>query len=440
MKKHLTLLPIFLVCFLMSSCQNQVKTTETVNENPHTHIKKSHTDVLKQEREQKERDEKKKLLEQAAFSAQQYDYQRAMTLLNQSNYSRDPEIKSTVQTYQNEQKNLVKWPDNGKISHLFFHSLVVDESRAFDGDYMDRGYKDYMVTIEEFKKILQQVYDRGYVLVNIQDIAKPDPKGNMVYQSIYLPQGKKPLVLSQDDVSYYEYMKNDGFAQNLTLDANTNVTNTYQDKTGKVVQGPYDMVPLVDAFVNLHPDFSYRGAKGIIALTGYNGVLGYRTSESSYGQNSDHPNPHLAEDRQKAKNVADEMKHNGWKFASHTWGHLNASQVSLNTLQRDTAKWRKEVEPIVGPVDTIIFAFGSDIGDWKPYSNDKFSYLRSQGFTYFCNVDASTVSWTQLGKNYFRQARINVDGLRMAEELAGKTKVLEPFFDVKLVYAPSRLK
>ena len=41
------------------------------------------------------------------------------------------------------------------------------------------------------------------------------------------------------------------------------------------------MVPLIDRFVEEHPDFSYRGAKGIVALTGYNGILGYRT-DSSY--------------------------------------------------------------------------------------------------------------------------------------------------------------
>mgnify|MGYP000718429092 FL=1 len=34
------------------------------------------------------------------------------------------------------------------------------------------------------------------------------------------------------------------------------------------------MVPLIDRFVEEHPDFSYRGAKGIVALTGYNGILG----------------------------------------------------------------------------------------------------------------------------------------------------------------------
>ena len=39
-----------------------------------------------------------------------------------------------------------------------------------------------------------------------------------------------------------------------------------------------EVVPLVDRFVENHPDFSIDGAKGIIALTGVEGILGYRTS------------------------------------------------------------------------------------------------------------------------------------------------------------------
>lgn len=41
------------------------------------------------------------------------------------------------------------------------------------------------------------------------------------------------------------------------------------------------MVPLLDSFVKKHPDFSYRGRKGILAMTYYNGVFGYRT-DSAY--------------------------------------------------------------------------------------------------------------------------------------------------------------
>ena len=96
------------------------------------------------------------------------------------------------------------------------------------------------------------------------------------------------------------------------------------------------MVPLIDRFVEEHPDFSYRGAKGIVALTGYNGILGYRTDISYETRPADlddnkvewldaHPDFSLDKEREEAKKVADAMKEDGWLFASHTWGHQNHS-------------------------------------------------------------------------------------------------------------------
>lgn len=427
----LTLIPILLIIAFMVGCQDHTSTTNIAKIHSHSSQKEHHDKNSKPNKIKEEKTQKEQLLAQAKVSAEQYDYQKSITLLKQSDISKDVDIQSAIDTYEKQMKNLVTWPDNSQISHLFFHSLIVDPSKAFDGDDMTQGYEDYMVTTNEFKKIINQLYERGYVLLNLENIAKLDKKGKMVNQDIKLPPGKKPMILSQDDVSYYEYMKNDGFAKNLTLDANGNVTNTYVNEKGKAVQGAYDLVPIVDNFVKKHPDFSYKGAKGIISLTGYSGVLGYRTSESDYGPNSDEPNPNIKKDQQQAEKVANALKKEGWRFASHTWGHLNAKEVSLDHLKKDTFKWKKEVEPIVGPTDTIIFAFGSDIGDWKQYSNDKYHYLKSQGFNYYANVDASKAYWSQLGPDYFRQARINVDGLRMREALTGENNVLKQFFDVK---------
>ena len=42
----------------------------------------------------------------------------------------------------------------------------------------------------------------------------------------------------------------------------------YIQADGTRVTGAYDIVPLLDAFIEQHPDASYRGAKGTIALTG----------------------------------------------------------------------------------------------------------------------------------------------------------------------------
>ncbi len=46
-------------------------------------------------------------------------------------------------------------------------------------------------------------------------------------------------------------------------------------------------------------------------MTGYNGVLGYRTDPEVYKDS-----PTLSEDIQKAKEVADAFEAEGWEFAS----------------------------------------------------------------------------------------------------------------------------
>lgn len=40
-----------------------------------------------------------------------------------------------------------------------------------------------------------------------------------------------------------------------------------------------DLVPIVDAFVAKHPDFSADDAKGVLAVTRYEGILGWRVNE-----------------------------------------------------------------------------------------------------------------------------------------------------------------
>jgi polyribonucleotide nucleotidyltransferase len=58
--------------------------------------------------------------------------------------------------------------------------------------------------------------------------------GTVSRGEIRLPEGKKPFVLSQDDVSYYHYMDGDGFAQKLIVDENGKVTNTYVEDDGSI--------------------------------------------------------------------------------------------------------------------------------------------------------------------------------------------------------------
>ncbi|PRZ40516.1 hypothetical protein CLV47_11649 [Antricoccus suffuscus] len=372
------------------------------------------------------------LIATAKLQAAQYDYDAAVATLSSLDSAA---AQSELASVQAAKAQAVAWPDNTTIPHIFYHSLIVDPARAFGGS-QSVGFSQYMVTVSEFTKQLQQIYANGFVLIHPQRIATLGPGGKMTPIPIVLPPGKKPLVLSLDDLSYYEYMDGHGFATNLVVNGDGKVVNTYTDAAGKTTEGNYDVVPIVDDFVRQHPDFAYRGDKGSIGLTGYNGVLGYRSSVKSYGDT-----PATKNAQAQAKVVADALKAEGWNFASHTWGHINMTKSSLGWITTDAKLWDTEVRPIVGDTHELIYPFGADISSVTPYSNanPKFAFLHgTEGFQYFFNVDASRPFWMQIGPESVRQARINIDGITLQKTLDGKTTVLDQFFNTKSTIDPRR--
>ena len=394
-------------------------------------------------------------MEEAAYLAATYDYDGAIEKLNSvEGAAEDSEIAAKIAEYQSIKDSCVPVNMN-EVTHIFYHSLVVDPERGFAGDdSLAAGFKQWMTTVDEFNKITQAMYDNGYVLVRLRDLVTQttDANGNVHFvpnTELKLPQGKKAFVMSMDDLSYYHSYDGRGIASKLVLDENGKPTCEYVQADGTTVTGAYDYIPLLDQFIAEHPDASYKGAKGMIALTGYNGILGYRTdiayktreNLTSYQQAwlDAHPDFNWDNECAEAKKVADAIKADGWEFASHTWGHIRIGDASLERIQTDTEKWRTYVEPLVGPTDTIIFAHGQDLSDWHDYSgeNEKFNYLKSQGYNFYCNVD-STQYFLQIRDNYVRQGRRNLDGYRLWNDVHGEKNRTSDLFDASQILDPRR--
>ncbi len=361
---------------------------------------------------------REELIAKADHLALGYQYEDAIKLLKdyvgtEGDYSRYSVLTEAIDRLIKEQNELVLYGGSydsiTQINHIFFHSLVADPKKAFDGDSKAKGYNMYMATIKEFNYVIEKLYADGYVLVNMSDLTDKVKKENTEsYEEakIYLRNGKKPLVLSIDDVSYYAYMDEDGFAKRIIIDENGKSACEMIAEDGSIMTGAYDIVPILDEFVEAHPDFSYRGAKGLIALTGYEGILGYRTNDSK--------SPTYEEDRRAAKKVADALKAEGWEFGSHSWGHKNMQTESLELLKRDTERWLVEVEPLIGKTEFYVFPFGADIEhSVGPYTSEKYLYLRKKGFHVFLNVNSKP--WMQIRKDYVRMGRRPIDGQAMLQ-------------------------
>lgn len=380
------------------------------------------------------------LLYEAKRLASGYDYENAISLLKSSDlFSESSVLQEALAAFEKEKGALVK-ADVTKVTHVFFHSLVVDTEKAFDGDTDTKGYNQVMTTVSEFRKILQTLYEKGYVLVRMHDLAyeTTDENGNSVMKpgTILLPEGKHPFVISQDDVCYYPYMEDDGFASRIVIGEDGKPTCQMKLEDGTISTGSYDLVPILEDFIQEHPDFSYKGARAVLAFTGYEGILGYRTA-ASYADS-----PTYEEDRKEASRVAQCLKDHGWELASHSWGHLNMGEIDMDRFRSDTDKWEQEVDSLIGPTDIILFPFGSDIGDWHPYAedNERFHYLYQAGFRYFGNVDSSPF-WVQINSQYLRQGRRNLDGYRMWKDITAETteqRRLEDLFHAEDVFDPAR--
>lgn len=376
-----------------------------------------------QEAQAQQQSEVNAALEKAAALANQYDYDQAIAVLDAlpASAQKFQEVSDKKDAYTAAKDALVLWEDNSKVLNLSFHHLIADSQRAFNDAKYGNSYKNNYITIGEFTKILQQLYENNYMLINYEDIVTTktaeDGSVHVVEQQLYLPSGKKPLILTQTQVNYYTYMTDsdgdklpdkgaDGFASRLLVDENGNLSCEFVNADGLVSTGAYDIVPILESFVATHPDFSYKGARAILAVSGYDGVFGYRTTTEAknyfdaafYQQQLDD-----------AAAVIAALKDAGYKIACYTYGNIAYGTSDLATISSDLQKWSIETLPLLGEVDMLVYAKNSDIGNTGiVYSGEKFEKLISSGFRYFLGFCDNGTPWQVRTNQYARQGRLMV--------------------------------
>lgn len=359
------------------------------------------------------KDEADALLTRASALAAQYDYDGALSVLKtfSGDASQQADLQQAISDYTAAKDALILWEDNSTIAHFSVQPLVADTTRAFDNDANASDNATYHFTVAQFTEILRQLYDNGYVLVSMSDVASPvtDADGNVKYEyrAIYLPKGKKPLVLSEVPVNYYLDMVDgdddgtpdaagDGYACRLALTASGALTAEMVDGQGQTVQGLYDVVPVLEDFIAQHPDFSYHGARAVLGMTGYEGVLGYRS----------------AADQATAQSVAAALKDAGYEFACFSYGDVYYGDADLSEVEEDLKSWKTNVEPILGQVQIMFYVTGSDIAyESETYSGEKYDAMYAAGFRYFVGLDNDP--WATVTEEYVRQGRTTVNPAKL---------------------------
>ena len=327
---------------------------------------------------------------------------------------------------------------DGIVEHLFIHPVIAYPELAFDGDSQEKGLDDYMITATEFARILESVYERGYVLVDIADVWSEvtDESGQpkMVRNTLYLPQGKKPLILSYDDTNYYDYMLENGFAYKLILGEDGKIASWGLDPQGnEVVSRDLDAIPMLDKFVEEHPDFSPFGAKACLSVTGYQGILGYRTqTDRTVAWTAEREAARQAE-IEAVKPIIAELKRTGWTFGSHTFGHIRLGTLSLEDIQADTQRWFDEVGSLVGETNVLFYPHGErpDGGDWQQ-TGPVFQYLQGQGFRILCSVGIESFSYIKKDVCAVICDRLHPDGTTLRSKYVDER--YGQFYDVREIF------
>ena len=357
---------------------------------------------------------------QADEMAKGYDYAGAVELINgfEGDITRYPELSQRLADYQQLHSEMVAWDDPNKITHMTLQMLIADPNRAFKDKKYSYSFTRNFLTVQEFTTILDRLYADGYVLVSLSDVfTLKEVDGGSIYttKTVYLPQGKKPLILTQNNVNYHTYLTDSdgdklpdgggrGFASKLVFDDQGQLRNEYVDASGQVHVGNYDMIPILNDFVQQHPDFSYRGAKAVIALTGYDGLFGYRTNseaERHFGT------AEYEAQIEQARAIGQKLVDEGYELACYTFENVAYGNFKLKEVEADLSGWINEVTRILPDVKIFAYAQNSDIAAEGAFYNDqRFAALSKAGFSIFLGFCNNGTPWSVVTDSYVRQGRI----------------------------------
>jgi len=312
----------------------------------------------------------------------------------------------------------------GEVPHIFLHCLIADPSVKDKAGNM--FYDADCINVTEFCRLLDELYANGYSLVDLYSLYTRDEQGNLHFLNrVEVPKGRKPVVISVDDVVYDERKRGKGMVDFLALDRDNNlVSGTYREDG--TVEYTYDqeIFPILEQFIAQHPDFSAHNARMTLCMTGFTGVFGYRTDADYEGNRT--------AELQKANAVAARLKELGYSFACHSYGHGQIPQKSLDSLKEDVTKFQEEVVPIIGETPAFIYPYGLPLDT----ADERYQYLVSEGFELFCSVSHFFFSRNYDDGQSLYMTRIAIDGY----SLRFYKTALSPVVDVtKILDTENRL-
>lgn len=264
----------------------------------------------------------------------------------------------------------------GEIEHLVVSGIISYPS-VFSNAKNSTILEEENITSNEFSKILKSLYKNDYILVKPSECF--EIKNNIIERkSLFIPKGKKPLILSIDNISYGKV----GQVNKLILNEDGKVFSyTSKRSINERIHNDKEFITILEEFIDEHKDFSHNNAKGLILVSGNKGMFGYKTQKTN--ANSKYQVKKCAE-------IISTLKNNGWEFCAK-----NYNENKLNSNNMDFAsginKWNNNVKTIIG--NTIFYSFSENyelVEDLGYKSN----LLINCGFKVFLNENFETKTYT----------------------------------------------
>jgi hypothetical protein len=259
-------------------------------------------------------------------------------------------------------------------------------------------FDETKITPDEFKNILEELYKNDYILININHLFFIE--NNVIYPStLLLPKNKKPVILSFNNVSYKSSCQNLGGIDKIIIDRNNQfATYTTKKSIQDRVMHDNEFIPILESFINYHPDFSHMSARGIIFCTGENGLLGYETH--SKNSSAKHETKRVFE-------IVNKLKYNGWSFGCNNYKYVYEDTLTDLQFAKDLSLWQKEIQTIIGHTPLYAYPYGTH----STTNDSKQQILLNNNFKIFFTNSMKT-SLT-LFKNILLMTRKPVNGITL---------------------------
>ncbi len=274
---------------------------------------------------------------------------------NKGSATSTPVPKNTPTPLPQIDLKTVKPNEAGKIMVVMFHNFVET--------YKGKSGGEYTTTFNEFRKLLGDLYDKGYRLVNLNDYLK---------NNISVSAGHIPMVFTFDDGTPGQF--------NLV------------DEGGKLVAERNSAVGIMEEFNKSHPDFGLKG-----------------TFYVNLGDNTFTGKGTLAE---RLKYLVDK----GFEIGNHTYTHINLKLTkSAEKIQQEIGGNQKRMQELVPGYEMTTFSlpFGQPSKDLQEYvvkgSYERIQYKHNAIMEVGANPAQSPVS------KYFKPlstARVRSTGIR----------------------------